>query len=197
MNEPDCPSCHTPLQRVSAASGLRFQCPACQGVAVGVVVFRRVLPAGVGSQVWVASAGQAATGRPCGFCGQSMRPIAVPADPGPSATVEICRICEVVWVPADQAARLPVPPVSDGGPLAEPLPPAAAPPPTRCPECGAPFEVAADGCCPYCRRQVTAPQVLVMHDVTAEGPGVGTGINLERGVLAGAALFALGALLGR
>lgn len=192
-----CPACRTPLQRVKAAIGIRFQCPTCQGVIITLAIFRRLLIEGVGSQVWVASGGQPADGHPCGFCTRSMRPTAVPGVPGEPADgahvsrVEVCRVCEAVWVPSDQAALLPMLPTTARAPLSQPTPP------TRCPECGAPFEVGADGCCPYCHRVVEhQPEVIMVHD--GSGPGTAwPGGGVERTAVGVAASIALGVLFGR
>jgi hypothetical protein len=189
MTEPNCPSCGTPLQRANGATGMRFQCRSCQGVAIALAVFRHVLAEGVGSHVWVASAAQPADGRPCGFCARNMRPTDVPGTGDHPAKVEVCRVCDIIWVPADQAALLPMQPAVRGPGLAVPL---AAAPPTRCPDCGAPYQVAADGCCPYCHRrvEVVPPVVLILSDGAGSRPGA------DVHSLGGAALFALGALLG-
>lgn len=192
MTEPECPSCHTALQRATGASGLRFQCPTCNGVIIGLAVFRHLLPADVGSQVWVASAAVAPESAPCGFCARPMRSTAVASDGGPQALVGVCRACEAIWIPSDQATLLPIQRGATGGSLAEPLP---APPPTRCPECGAPFAVAADGCCPFCHRRVEVPQtVVVLHDGDGNSPG-DAGTMVMR-ALGGAAGYALRGLLG-
>jgi hypothetical protein len=98
--ETACPSCGTPLQRATAATGLRYQCSACQGVIITLAVFRRVVVEGAGSQLWVRSANELANGHPCGFCTRAMRPTPMPGDTGKVATVEVCRGCESVWVPA-------------------------------------------------------------------------------------------------
>jgi hypothetical protein len=185
-----CPSCHTPLQRVASKAGMRFQCPACTGVAIALAVFRHVLVAGIGSQVWMASASQPANGAPCGFCTRAMRPTAVPGEGDHSATVEVCRVCETIWVPGDQAALLPMVATASGGALTVPAPP------TRCPECGAPFKVAADGCCPYCHRVVEQqPEVIIVHDdFGPRGPGHGGGATQT--IVGAAAGIALSILLG-
>jgi hypothetical protein len=170
---------------------MRFQCSACHGVVIALAVFRRVLIEGVGSQVWMKSANQPANGQPCGFCTRIMRPTGVPGEGDQSAMVEVCRVCETVWVPGDQAALLPMLATASGASLTQPAPP------TRCPECGAPFEVSADGCCPYCHRLVEhQPEVVIMHD--GSGPGGATWPNgsAKQTVLGAAAGIALGFLLG-
>jgi hypothetical protein len=192
MTEPNCPSCGTPLERANSGTGTRFQCRTCQGVIIALAVLRHVLTEGVGSQVWVASATRPTDGRPCGFCARSMRPTSVPQCGDHPAKVEVCRVCDTIWVPADQAALLPMLAGSAGAPLAPPLP---TPPPTRCPECGAPFAMAADGCCPYCHRRIEvplAPEVLVFFSHTDPHDDAKPALR----TLGGAALFALGALLG-
>jgi hypothetical protein len=179
-----CPACGNPLQRANAANGLRYQCAACQGVIITLAVFRRVLIEGVGSQLWVRSASQPANGHPCGFCTRAMRPTPMPGDTDHGATVEVCRVCESVWVPGDQVALLPTLGSAAGAPPAELRA-------DRCPECGAPFKVAADGCCRYCHRQVERePDVVFVND----GPGT-SGPGHESGNLIGTAVgIALGFL---
>ena len=97
---------------------------------ISLAVFRQVVPAGVGSQVWVAA--------------------------------------EQVTSPAE-------------------LPTA---PPARCPECGAPFEVGADGCCPFCHREVEVPAPVLVSgggrstDVGGESsPGVRAVEQAAKGAL--------------
>jgi len=191
--EAACPSCRTPLLRAKAPNGLRFQCATCHGVIMALAVFRRVLTEGVGSHVWVASASQATNGHPCGFCTRGMRPTGVPVDGTPAgigAKVEVCRPCEAVWVPGDQSALLPTLPAAAGAPLEQPTPP------TRCPECGAPFETAADGCCPYCHRRVEQePQVIFVHD-SPNAAGASWHGGGRRNVMSAAAGMAIDFLLG-
>src|SRR5579859_3155930 len=177
--DPQCPSCRTPLVRSAGASGLRFQCPSCHGAVVAIAVFRRVLSDGVGTRVWVGSADQPQIGLPCGFCSRVMRPTPVAESGSVLATVEICRVCEVVWVPADQASLLPVP---------TPTSLAASAPPDRCPYCGAPFEATADGSCPYCHRSVVPAQIVVLGDLGATGAGASRPqVSWEAGAVGAAA----------
>jgi len=186
--DPQCPSCRTPLVRSAGASGLRFQCPSCHGVVIAIAVFRRVLSDGIGVRVWVASAGEPQSGLLCGFCGRVMRPTPVPDAESRLATVEVCRVCEAVWVPADQAALLPVPTSTSLATSAVP---------DRCPYCGAPYEATPDGSCPYCHRSVVPSQVVIVA-----GPGDSTDwgaqdVNWGAGAVGAAAGVVLSILLGR
>jgi hypothetical protein len=118
-----------------------------------------------------------------------MRPTAVPDVESRLATVEICRVCEVVWVPADQANLLPVP---------TPTSLASSAVPDRCPYCGAPFKATADGSCPYCHRSVVPSQIVVMADLGGtRTAGSRPQTSWEGGVVGVAAGVVLDILLGR
>jgi hypothetical protein len=188
-SESVCPADGTPLKRANSGGGLRFQCSACRGIVITLAVFRHVLMEGVGSKIWVKSATEPASGHPCGFCTRPMRPTPLPAETDTAATVEVCRVCDAVWVPGDQVDLLPMAGSTAGTPAAELRA-------SRCPECGAPFEVSADGRCPYCRRQVDQqPEVVFFHD-GAGMSGTGHDSRAKGHLLGAAAGIAVGVLFG-
>jgi len=150
-----CPACGAGLQEVAGHPGRRYCCPDCQGFAMGQALLRPSLAEGAATAIWVSSAGAPAAGRACPFCSRPMRPTQAPPSEAGRATVEVCRTCEVVWVDASGAALLPAAPrgAAPGGPPAVPV---------RCPWCGAPYELTADGGCRYCHRAVVPPTIVVV-----------------------------------
>jgi hypothetical protein len=77
-----------------------------------------------------------------------------------------------------------------GATLAQPTPP------TRCPECGAPFKMGPDGCCPYCHRLVESqPEVIIIRE-GSDSSAAWSGHNAAGTVIGAAASIALGFLSG-
>jgi len=174
VSDPDgiCPACGADLERVSTAGALRFQCGSCRGAAFGLPVMRRLLADGAAIQAWMVSKSVEPTGQPCGFCRQPQRPVSLSSGTPPTASVEVCRPCEMIWVPADQLAALPAREAAAAGRAT-----AAAVAPACCPSCGAPLQTDADGTCRYCHRQAVAPQLVVIAGAPApDAPSGSQGI---------------------
>ncbi len=134
----DCPDCEAELARVVGTRGLRYPCPTCGGVAMGLDVLDRSLSEQIDYGDLYDDGALAA----CPGCGERL--IAVPA-PG-EATVRVCTECELAWVDGPAQARLPWASAVSGG--------------DRCRRCGAPWVPAPDGSCRCCRaRRVPALRV--------------------------------------
>jgi hypothetical protein len=148
-----CPDCAAALERSAGTGGLRYVCPACHGFGAGVAMLRRMLATGVEQAIWLASEDVAADGAACPWCAHRLRPVAPPLAPAP---VGVCRICEMLWIPAASAAQLPA---ADGAAATQHLAPAVT---ERCPNCGAPYEETPDGSCKFCHTAMVAPQIVVL-----------------------------------
>ena len=174
-----CPACGTPLQEVKD-HGRRYCCPGCRGYAVGQAALRPLLAEGAACRIWIATADAPATGPACPFCSDPMRTAAAPPSDAGTASVEVCRSCEMVWIDASQAPLLPAAPQTAA--------PGGGPPsvPTRCVWCGAPYQLTSDGSCRYCHRSVVAPTVVIVPS----GDQLGRSLP-ERGGFAGAIAGAL------
>jgi hypothetical protein len=153
---PRCPGCGDVMTRVTD-HGVRCACSGCSGRLLGLRPFEQLLQEGVGARLWMASEAGEPAGV-CPFCGQALR--APPASAGGPDGLAMCRVCQQVWVPGPAqswiAAHASAP--ADGGPV--PL----AVQPTRCEECGAPWQPDDMGRCRYCHVQLTAPAPVVVFE---------------------------------
>ena len=131
-------------------------CPDCHGRLMGLSPFEHRLSPGVGSRVWVGAASGSPAG-PCPYCSKAMR--RPDGDPDAAAGLAVCRTCQEVWIPASAAdwmtAHAGPAPGPDGGHE-------AAPAPTECANCGAPYQPDEEGRCKWCQAQIGAPQPVVV-----------------------------------
>jgi hypothetical protein len=130
---------------------------------VGLRPFEDLVADGLGAQLWIASeSGKPAGG--CPFCNQSLH--AVPPSAGGPEGMAMCRLCQQVWLPsgADSWVTAHAGRSGAGGP--SPL----AAMPTRCEECGAPWQPDDMGRCHYCQAQLTVPTVVVFETPPAPAP---------------------------
>lgn len=154
-----CPHGHGVLIR-NDVNGVHHTCDTCRGFAVTIWLLDELLADGAGAGIWRSAAGVAAGGEPCPVCATPMRPVAPPAPGTDAGRLEVCRACEVVWVDAMVIPLLPVHPgIAAVG--------AAAPDPTHCPTCGAPYDDYLSDRCRYCRSRIIrgAPDALGAPEV--------------------------------
>mgnify|MGYP001605722370 CR=1 FL=1 len=165
-----CPADGSPLAPAETAGARALDCQVCGGVMYGLSPFERLLPAGLGARVWVASADGPAD-QACPFCTRPMH-APDPAAPGLDPGLRVCRLCEQVWVPGTARPWLASRRGPDGdaapGPLAAPAADAC-----ECPNCGAPLQPDGAGRCRYCRAQVAAPAPVTLSMQAPELPGAG------------------------
>ena len=156
-----CPRGDGPLV-MSADNGVHETCDACHGFCVTVWLLGEMLVEGAGGAVWRSSETATTKGDPCPACRNPMVSVAAPAGPAGTATIEVCRNCELVWVSAAAAQLLPVRPdlAQSAG--------VTSPDPTHCPNCGAPYSETADGRCTYCHAVVPRPQFDLVAPLLAQ-----------------------------
>jgi len=102
-----CPRCNRPLVRVQRPEGIAFQCPGCQGCAVGVAVLRKIIPHELVKDLWlVARQQQPPRGGRCAICQRGMAEIPVRVDQQ-TLTLDVCTRCQFVWFDAQELKQLP------------------------------------------------------------------------------------------
>lgn len=115
----DCPSCTTRLVKSITPNGVLYGCPSCGGRAVALTVVRK---AGASEEsvrrIWTASGlPDAVHARRCPHCGRQMAQAHVQTPEG-QMTLDVCRMCAVIWFDRSEFARLPkAPPPKDMEPL--------------------------------------------------------------------------------
>ena len=173
----------------TGAGGRSLSCPSCSGVLCGLSPFERMLTPGLGARVWVASASAAGpAGGACPYCRRPMH-TPEPAAADLPAGLQVCRLCEQVWVP--DSAREWVAAHAAPGSAGSGAPGAGGgsagsvggAPAGRCPNCGAPLEPDPAGRCRFCRTQVAAPAPVVIAAYGPDGLDPGAGRRTRSGLL--------------
>ena len=109
---PRCPAEH--LIRTETRQGYFFECPSCQGRAMGLPVVRTVVDNNSIRQVWGAAVrGDALPGVDCPICRKAMDEVGIPAD-NPHLHLDVCQRCHFLWFDPHEFEKLP--------PSAEPSP---------------------------------------------------------------------------
>jgi len=105
-----CPVCGAALNRTSAAGGLVWICPTCNGRAVNLAVLRRAVNQQQFNRLWqTAWEGALHTDRKCPSCEKPM--VEVPLMPPPDPLVlDACRACQFVWFDASELEKIPAAP---------------------------------------------------------------------------------------
>jgi membrane associated rhomboid family serine protease/Zn-finger nucleic acid-binding protein len=115
-----CPRCKQRLVRVARPQGIAFQCPQCQGCAVGISVLRKWVPNQLVNDLWLrARQDAAAPGAPCAICDRSMAEVPVRTDHG-AVALDVCPDCQFVWFDTKELEQLPA--VESERSLPAPLP---------------------------------------------------------------------------
>jgi hypothetical protein len=140
-----------------ADHGVRYGCAGCGGRLLGLRPFEQLLTDGVGARLWMASEAGDPAGA-CPFCSQALH--TVPASAGGPGGLAMCRVDQQVWIPADAQSWLAA---HAAAPDSTGVPPLAAMP-TRCDECGAPWQPDDMGRCRFCHVQLTAPAPVVVFE---------------------------------
>jgi membrane associated rhomboid family serine protease/Zn-finger nucleic acid-binding protein len=110
-----CPVCESALKVETLPTLAVYRCPHGHGTAMTVPLFRRLAGAKLATAAWAAAWGSASeSGRLCPQCSQVMSTGAVPWDglafagsEGTPLALDFCQKCSVVWLDAEDAARLP------------------------------------------------------------------------------------------
>ncbi len=103
-----CPNCKAPLVRTQGDHGVFWVCPSCGGRAVGVGFLRKSISNEYITQLWVAAReGRGIRHRPCPVCGKAMHEVPPPADTALGPTLDVCRVCQLVWFDPSEYEKLP------------------------------------------------------------------------------------------
>lgn len=114
----NCPRCRTRLNRTAIRRGMVFDCPKCQGRAVGLSLLRRLGSNECVLQLWKrARQRNGQTGAACPVCRRPMTELPV-WENRPTPRLNVCIGCQFVWFDAHEYEQFPLP---DGAP-SPPLP---------------------------------------------------------------------------
>ena len=102
-----CPRCNQRLVRIARPGGIAFQCPRCQGCAVGISVLRKVAPNKLVNEMWLrARQDDASPGAECAICHRPMAEVPIHTNNGTMA-LDVCAACQFVWFDTKELEQLP------------------------------------------------------------------------------------------
>lgn len=91
-----CPRCRTVLRPQSASFGTLWQCPDCNGRAVGLAVLRTLFTPESINPLWLQTIdGKGQPGGACPSCRNTM--IEVALSDAPRVGIDVCRLCQFIW----------------------------------------------------------------------------------------------------
>ena len=103
--DPTCPRCSVALQPERASFGTMWQCPACNGRAVGLPVLRELFTADSINPLWLhAIEGKGRPGGACPSCRNVMTEVGF--SDASAVGVDVCRLCQFVWFDVRELDRL-------------------------------------------------------------------------------------------
>lgn len=110
-----CPRCQIPLHTHAVAGAVHYACEQCGGRAANLALLRRILTKDCANKLWNtvrdASPADHHGILRCPSCSHRMHPATVATDAGEELQLDVCRVCQIVWLDAGELERLPqVPP---------------------------------------------------------------------------------------
>ncbi len=108
--DPRCPRCGVALAPIPRTPVLTYRCPGCDGRAATLAALRREHDSPELTELWFqARRASPAGGLACPTCPSSMKRVAL--DPrGLAIELDVCTICETIWLDPGELERLPVTP---------------------------------------------------------------------------------------
>lgn len=93
---------------MAADHGVFWRCPACGGRAVGVGLLRKSISPAFLTRLWVAAReGHAIRQRLCPMCAKQMLEVP-PPDEARGPTLDVCRVCQLVWFDPGEYEAMPL-----------------------------------------------------------------------------------------
>lgn len=106
-----CPRCSVPLETHVARGAVHYVCPQCDGRAANIPLLRRTLEPASVNHLWRTVCDAHPTDHHgtlrCPSCRTRMHPAGVPGTDGGEIQLDVCRVCQIVWLDAGEIERLP------------------------------------------------------------------------------------------
>jgi len=111
-----CPRCSIPLKTHVTSGSVHFVCPKCDGRAGNLALLRRTLEPEFANRLWRVVRDAHPTDHHgmlrCPSCKTRMHPAGLTTDEGTDLQLDVCRVCQIVWLDADEIAHLPQAPAA-------------------------------------------------------------------------------------
>ena len=112
-----CPRCSIPLKTHVTQCSVHYACPKCDGRAGNLALLRRTLEPEFVNRLWRTVRDAHPTDHHgqlrCPSCRTRMHPAGLDSEEGAELQLDVCRVCQIVWLDADEVARVPQAPAAE------------------------------------------------------------------------------------